>query len=70
MERDAETHTQTLDGARRIMLKSWGMDWERPIQDRDSIRRPTESTGMDPWGCPETDSPRSKHRLDLGPIHM
>jgi hypothetical protein len=51
MERHAETHTQTLDGALgvegsgnpRVERKIKG-----PKEDRDSTGRPTESTNLDP----------------------
>ena len=29
--------------------------------DRDSTRRPTESTNLDPWGLPETELPIKEH---------
>jgi len=30
---------------------------EGPAEERDFTRRPTESTNLDPWGLPETESP-------------
>ena len=56
MERDAETHSQVLDGAWNI-LPSVGRRIEGPEEDRDSTERPTESTNQDLWGFSETESP-------------
>ena len=42
MERDTETHTQTVDGAWGLLQKSWEKE------DRDSIRRQIESTNLVP----------------------
>jgi len=39
---------------------------EEPEEDRDSTGRPTESTNLDPWGLPETQSP-IKDRAWAGP---
>jgi hypothetical protein len=30
---------------------------EGPEEDRDSTRRPTEPTNLDPWGLPDTEPP-------------
>jgi hypothetical protein len=65
MERDAETHIQTLAGA----LKSYGRVWGRimgPEEDSDSTGKPTKSTNLDPWGCPETES-STKELAGAGP---
>jgi hypothetical protein len=61
MERDAETHTQTLNGA-----------WEshervgRKLRNSKMAGRPTESTNLDPWELPETESP-TKEQAGSGP---
>jgi hypothetical protein len=33
-----------------------GRKIEEPKEDRDSTRRPTEATNLDPWGLPETET--------------
>jgi hypothetical protein len=47
MDRNAETHTQRLDGA-EIRI-------EGPKKDMDSTERPTESIDLDPLCLPETE---------------
>jgi hypothetical protein len=39
---------------------------ERPEDDRDFTEKPTESTNLDPWGLPETESP-TKEQAQAGP---
>lgn len=39
---------------------------EGPKEGRHSTKRPTESTNLDTWGFPETESPKIIHGLDLG----
>ena len=40
-----------------------------PKGDRNSTRRPTESTNLDPWGSKRQNyQPKSLHRLDLGSL--
>jgi hypothetical protein len=34
---------------------------EEPRGDRDSTRRPTESTNLELWGLPETEPPTTEH---------
>jgi hypothetical protein len=54
---DADTHSQTMDGAWGLLLKS-----SRKVVsiegDRNLTGRPTESTTLDPWG-----SQRLNHQL-------
>ena len=71
MERDAETQSQTLDGARGVSWKSWGRT-EVPEGNRDSTGRPTESTDLDPWGFPEPELPTKEQGLTgpQPPAHM
>ena len=57
--KDAETHTQTLDGT---SYKRVGRKIEEPVEAKDSTGKPTESTNLDSWGLQKTE-----HRLDLGP---
>ena len=38
-----------------------GKKIEGPEEDRDFIGKPTESTNLDPWGLPETESPSKQH---------
>jgi hypothetical protein len=42
-ERDVATHSQILDGAKGVLWKI-GRRIEGPEEDRDSTRRPTESS--------------------------
>jgi hypothetical protein len=43
-----------------------------PKGDKNSTRRPTESTNLDPWGSQRLNQqPKNIHGLDLGlPTHM
>jgi hypothetical protein len=43
-----------------------GASWPQHEKNRDSMGRPTESTNLDPWGVPETESP-AKKRAQAGP---
>ena len=43
---------------------------ERSEEDSASTGRSTESTNLDPWGPPETELQKSKHKLDLGPLQI
>jgi hypothetical protein len=43
MERDAETHTQTVNEAQGVIRMIWEKNWG-PKGDRDSTGKPTEST--------------------------
>ena len=36
---------------------------------KDTTRRPTESTNLDPWELTENHQPKSTQGLDLGPLH-
>ena len=71
MERDTQTHTQTLDGAlesnRRVGRMIEGLE-----EDRDSTGRPTQSTNLNPWGLPETGSPTKEQAQaePRPPAHM
>jgi hypothetical protein len=58
MERNAETHTQTSNGAQ----ESCGIRGriQGPKENKDARRRPTESTTLDLWGLPETDPQTNK----------
>lgn len=64
MEADTETHSQTLDGAQGDLWKSWEKD-QGTQKDSDSIGRPKESTSLDPWKLPETETP-TKERAWAG----
>lgn len=63
-ETDAETRSQTLDGAQGV--RRVGGRIEGPEEVRDSIGRPTELTNLDSWRLPETESP-TKTGAQAGP---
>ena len=53
------------------LVKDLGRRIEGPEEDRDSTKRPTESTNLDTWGLPETETqPKSEQGPDLGPLHI
>jgi hypothetical protein len=54
MERDAELHSQRLDGACES-YETVGRRIEGP--KKNSTGRPTESANLNPWGFPEPESP-------------
>jgi hypothetical protein len=56
MERDVESHTQTLIIARRVYRRV-GERTEESKEDRHSTGRPAGSTNLDPSELPETESP-------------
>jgi hypothetical protein len=60
METNAETYSQTIGGARGLLLKSWeSIEAARGI--KDTTRRPTESTNLGPEGLTETEPPTKEH---------
>jgi hypothetical protein len=59
MERDEEYHNQTLGKAQEVLWKS-GVTIEGVGRDKDTIRRLTEPTNMDPCGLTET-KPSTKY---------
>jgi hypothetical protein len=65
METDAETQSQPFDGAWGVFGRYEGRI-EQLKEDKDSIRRPTESTNLELWGLPETEPPAID--LTLAPI--
>ena len=68
MERDAELHSPTLDGAWGVLWKSCWEDWGTQ-EDRDSTGRPTESSNLDFGGSQRLNHQlKIKHRLD--PLHI
>lgn len=60
MRKDAGTHSQTSDGAGKPRGRVGGRT-EVPGMHRDSIRRLTESTNLDPWGLPDTEPSTEEH---------
>ena len=46
---DEDTHSQTVEGFWRFLWKNKRKDCGH-CRDRNSTRRPTEPTNMDPWG--------------------
>ena len=51
MERDADTHTQTIDGPLESYRKVGGKN-EGPEEDQDSTGRQTVPTNLDSLGAP------------------
>jgi hypothetical protein len=47
MEKDAQSHTQTLDGAQGV-YRELGERLKGPEEDRHSTVKPTKSTNLDP----------------------
>jgi len=69
VERDAENHSQTLDGPEESCGRVGGRI-EELEKDRDSSGRPTESTHLGPWGFQSLNhQPKNIHGLDLGPSY-
>jgi hypothetical protein len=57
MKTNAETHSQTYKQSSWSLVEEFGESLEGNKGDRHSTRRPTESTNLEPWRLPETESP-------------
>jgi hypothetical protein len=54
-ETEENTHGQTFNSGQGVLWKSWGrIEWPEGV--RNSTRRPTESTNLNPWELSEKEA--------------